>query len=89
MPMHASFAVGTASLEVDFGRETLTVDGYMPDRDGDTYRAHHQRYSGYTLSESLCKAVIAMGLAADWDEAIPMIEKAGVPYHTDEDVIDE
>ena len=80
-----TFEQGRVSLDVSMGRETITVDGYMPDRDGDTYRAHSQRYGGYTLSECLCKALIAMGVAPEWEQAIYMIESVGVPYVTDED----
>ena len=83
-----TFEQGRVSLDVSMGRETITVDGYMQDRDGDTYRAHSQRYGGYTLSECLCKALIDMGAAPEWEQAIYMIESVGVPYVTDEDGTD-
>lgn len=84
-----TFEQGRVSLEVNMGRETIGVDGYIQDPDGDIYRAHSQRYSGYTLSECLCKALIDMGVAPEWMQAIDMIESAGIPYVTDEDEPDE
>lgn len=61
----------TASLHVTFNRETITVNGHV--------------FSGYTLSECLCKSLMDMGIAEEWDEAIIIVEEMGVPYVTDED----
>jgi hypothetical protein len=61
----------TASLHVTFNRETLTINGHV--------------FSGYTLSESLCRVLLDAGIAKEWDEAIMIVEEMGVPYETDED----
>lgn len=80
-----TFKKGRVHVNVYPGHETTLVGGYVLTRDGDTYRTHSQRYSGYTLSECLCKALIAMKVTADWPEAIAMIERAGIPYVTDDE----
>jgi hypothetical protein len=83
-------------LEVTFNRETITVDGYewvdaVGLEDDDSYEpagvflTHTDNYSGYTMSECLCKALIDMDKADDWDDAIYMIEAIGVEYVTDEE----
>jgi hypothetical protein len=61
----------TASLHVTFNRETLTINGHV--------------FSGYTLSESLCRVLLDAGIAKEWEEAIAIVEEMGVPYVTDED----
>jgi hypothetical protein len=76
-------------LEVVFNRETITVEGYenvislSEDEEDGTYLTHLEHYSGYTLSECLCKALIDMDRASDWSEAIYMVEEIGVPYVSD------
>lgn len=87
----------TASLHVTYNRETITVDGYRYlDEDmhvndtviaggSDVYLMSQENYSGYTLSECLCKSLIDMQIAEDWEDAIPIVEEMGVPYVTDED----
>lgn len=87
----------TASLHVTFNRETITVDGYRYlDEDmhvmdtvicggSDVYLMSQETYSGYTLSECLCKSLMDMGIAEEWDEAIMIVKEMGVPYETDED----
>ena len=78
-------------LEVIFNRETITVEGYeevislSEDEEDGTYLTHLEHYSGYTLSECLCKALMAMDRASDWSEAIEMIEEIGIPYVSDEE----
>jgi hypothetical protein len=78
-------------LEVIFNRETITVEGYenvvslSEDEEDGEYLTHLEHYSGYTLSECLCKALIDMDRASDWPEAIELIESVGVAYVTDED----
>jgi hypothetical protein len=80
-----TFKNGRVHVNVYPGHETTLVGGYVLTRNGGRYRTHNQRYSGYTLSECLCKALIALKVAADWPQAIDMIESAGIPYVTDED----
>ena len=75
----------TASLHVTFNRETVSVDGYRYlDEDmhvtdtviaggNDVYLMSQETYSGYTLSECLCKSLIDMQIADDWDEAITIV----------------
>ena len=78
-------------LEVVFNRETITVEGYENvvclsenEEDGE-YLTHLEHYSGYTLSECLCKALIDMDRASDWPEAIEMLGSIGIEYVSDED----
>lgn len=76
-------------FEVSFGHETTEVTGYeytleIGGRD-DWFCTFNQRFSGYTLSEMLCKGLMEMDKADDWEEAIAMIEEAGIPYETDEE----
>lgn len=58
-------------LSVTFNRETLTINGHV--------------FSGYTLSESLCRVLLDAGIAKEWEDAISIVEEMGVPYETDED----
>lgn len=60
-----------ASLYVTFNRETITVNDRV--------------YSGYTLAECLCKALLEEGIAKEWEDAIYIVEEMGVPYVTDDD----
>lgn len=87
------------SLHVTFNRETVTVHGYrwldggfhsideddMDEDGGELALIHDETYSGYTLAECLCKSLIDMDVAEDWDEAIPLVESLGIPYVTDDD----
>lgn len=61
-----------ASLNVTFNRETITVNGTV--------------FSGYSLSECLCKSLINEGIVSEWEDAVAIVEEMGVPYVTDEDV---
>lgn len=75
----STYTFGAASVDVSIGHETIAVDGYE-----DGYRIHTMRYSGYTLSEAICAALIAMSLANSWLEAIDLIESAGIRYRPSE-----
>jgi hypothetical protein len=61
-------------LSVTFNRETLTINGHV--------------FSGYTLSESLCRVLLDAGIAKEWEDAIAIVEEMGVPYVTDETLCD-
>lgn len=89
---------GDTRFSVTFHPNTIELTGYQQvivlgsgDEDEDDYEedgeymTHHEIYSGYTLSECLCKALMDMDRADDWAEAIAIIEEAGIPYVTDED----
>lgn len=77
------------TIEITFNRETITAEGFewvanlTPDEDDDEYGyflTYQQNYSGYTLPEVLCKSLIDMDRAEDWDEAISMVEAIGIDY---------
>jgi hypothetical protein len=83
-------------LEVEFLPNLIKVYGYSWQDDAGrededdfepagVWCTLEERYIGYTLSECLCKALMEMGIAEDWEDAIPMVEDLGVPYETDED----
>jgi hypothetical protein len=85
-----------AELVVTFGRETINLTAFYErvesvdlrvkrhrEKELVTYRAN---YSGYTLSECLCKALIEIGFAEDWDEAIFICaDQFGVEYESDDE----
>lgn len=79
------------TIHVQFHPNTIELTGYQDvtdlaeDGEDGEYMTHHEIYSGYTLSECLCKALMDMDRADDWTEAIAMIEEAGIPYETDEE----
>lgn len=76
------------TIDITFNRETITAKGYewatnltSEDEDDTSYvLSHQQTYSGYTLSEVLCKSLMDMDRADDWDEAINMVEAIGIDY---------
>lgn len=83
-------------LEVEILHSMIKVCGYTwqddagypdePDFEpAGIYLTLEERYIGYSLAECLCKALIDMGVAEEWEDAIPMVEDLGVPYETDED----
>ena len=75
-------------FEVSFGHETTEVTGYEyaleVDGEDDWFCTFNQRFSGYTLPAMLCKALMDMDKADDWQEAIEMLNEAGI-YETDYD----
>ena len=89
---------GGVRLDVNVGHETIYVEGYekviilghVDDWEIEDYEpeekflTHEMRYSGYTLSECLCAALIAMGRADDWQEAIEALTVAGIEYRPSE-----
>jgi hypothetical protein len=77
-----TFARGRVSVDVHVGHETIAVDVYRTDTGNPI---SHMRYSGYSLSESIAKALISAGVAPGWGEAFHMIERAGIPCVTDDD----
>lgn len=54
------------------------------EEDGE-YWVFHEVFSGYTLSECLCKALMEVDRADDWQEAIAELAEIGVPYVSSED----
>lgn len=84
------YEIDGARLEVTVHPNLIEVTGYQDvidmsgDNDGN-FMTHHERYSGYSVPECLCKSLMAMDRADDWTEAIALIEEAGIPYVTDED----
>jgi hypothetical protein len=80
-----TFNNGCIHLDVSTGHETIAIDGYVAfDRSQSEHKIHSKRYSGYTLSEAICAALIAMSQADNWLEAIDLIERAGIPYRPSE-----
>lgn len=52
--------------------------------DAGIYCTWDEKYVGYTVSESLCSALVDMSIAEDIDEAIAILEGVGVPYVSSE-----
>ena len=78
----STYTFARGYVDVSIGHETISVDAYNK-HTGDAMR--RRRYSGYTLSETVCAALIELGIAADWVEAIELIERAGIPYESSDD----
>lgn len=78
-------------VEITFNRETISATGYQDvielseDGEDGEYMTFHKVFSGYTVPEILCIALMEMDRAEDWTEAIGIIEEAGICYVTDED----
>lgn len=85
------------TIELTHGHETTHAqvwewvqDAGLPDDDdyepAGLYLVYDRRFSGYTLSEILCKTLIESDNASEWDEAISIVyDKFGIEYETDED----
>lgn len=72
-------------IEVTGYQDVIVLGGDDEDEQDGVYMTHHETYSGYTVSECLCKALMEMDKAAEWHEAIALIEDAGIKYVPSED----